>query len=763
MNPNVNQNKTNNENEQNSQTENEKQIVSCDEEYLSVTTNFMKRIEQDKLTENVPFGFVVTPLAELKKGSKLPKVPVVHLKNALIPRCKQCHSYVNQYTKFFNRGNSWQCNMCKTTNITHHNYFSELNQQGKRKDFDERPELYNPVVEFVAGKEYCQNNPLSTGYFFLINVSQDAIQSGLVNDAVNTIINMIENNLIHGPNQKIGIATFHSDLHFYNLNPKLSEPRMVVLPDLNDIFPPSLSDFFVPLESSRDLILSLLEKIPSLFQNTKENQNSLTSAIQICAKVIGSAGAKLIVFQHGLPTLTKFALKDRLNLQNPNETQSFHLLNPTKETPFYQNLAIMCTRQQIAIYLFLFSQRYSDASTLGNMAKSSSGKIFYYRNYSSSNIQQKTQFIHDLENTLSIQTGLEGVLRTRFSSGVTVSKFYANCSISSNDLLQLPIVTPEDTFAFEVVINPGLFTDSTIYLQSALLYTTSSSQRRVRIINYCGKMSNNLKEVLESYNFGTLMNILLRRGLFQLKVFSLQTIRDRFTDFCVQMIKTWKLVSTQQIGIQTTFGQTATIELPESLNLLPLYTFGLIKNRLFNTNNREFFDEISSLMIKMNGKSNSQVLSFLYPYFYPLHNLPSDCGIISQNGLTFPQRLSLSKSHLISEGIFLITNGNDAFIWIGNNANKKELISLIGTEKMNETELQHLELIRNDQDDYNKRVWNIIEGLQQFFGSDFLITILQEGNFSDRNEFNQLFVEEKNQIYMNYSDFYNNLLRAIRL
>ncbi|GFP96512.1 protein transport protein sec24-like at4g32640 [Phtheirospermum japonicum] len=51
-------------------------------------------------------------------------------------------------------------------------------QMVRRRDADERPELCRGTVEFVATKEYMVRDPMPAVFFFLIDVSMNAIQTG---------------------------------------------------------------------------------------------------------------------------------------------------------------------------------------------------------------------------------------------------------------------------------------------------------------------------------------------------------------------------------------------------------------------------------------------------------------------------------------------------------------------------------------------------------------------------------------------------------
>lgn len=59
-------------------------------------------------------------------------------------------------------------------------YFCPLDANGKRKDADERPELSQGSIEFVAPTEYMVRPPMPPVYFFLIDVSASAIRTGML-------------------------------------------------------------------------------------------------------------------------------------------------------------------------------------------------------------------------------------------------------------------------------------------------------------------------------------------------------------------------------------------------------------------------------------------------------------------------------------------------------------------------------------------------------------------------------------------------------
>ena len=59
----------------------------------------------------------------------------------------------------------------------------------------------------------------------------------------------------------MGFCTFSSTVHYYNLKSNLSQPQMLVVPDLADPFLPVPDDLLVNLGESRSVVDTLLDSL----------------------------------------------------------------------------------------------------------------------------------------------------------------------------------------------------------------------------------------------------------------------------------------------------------------------------------------------------------------------------------------------------------------------------------------------------------------------------------------------------------------------
>lgn len=72
-------------------------------------------------------------------------------------------------------------------------------------------------------------------------------------------------------------------------------------------------------------------------------------------------------------------------------------------------------------------------------------------------------------------------MRVRVTRGLKVVQFHGSYYIRGTDLLALPNCSTESVFAVELAHEEAFLTASVICVQTALLHTTSSGERRIRV------------------------------------------------------------------------------------------------------------------------------------------------------------------------------------------------------------------------------------------------------------------------------------------
>ena len=171
----------------------------------------------------------------------------------------------------------------------------------RRIDRMQRPELTHGVIEFIAPTEYMVRPPQPPAYVFVIDVSYQAVVSGMLAAVSNAILEGLDLMPNREKRTRIAFVTFDSSVHFYNLNPALSQPQMLMVPDLEDVFLPQPDDLLCNLTECKQRAEALLEKLPEMFKSTQNTQSALGSALLAAVKMTSALGGKIVLFQSVLP------------------------------------------------------------------------------------------------------------------------------------------------------------------------------------------------------------------------------------------------------------------------------------------------------------------------------------------------------------------------------------------------------------------------------------------------------------------------------
>ena len=111
----------------------------------------------------------------------------------------------------------------------------------------------------------------------------------------------------------------------------------------------------------------------------------------------------------------------------------------------------------------------------GGCAKHTGGSIYHYPGFNANRPEDSVKFSSEFSHFLSRPIGLEAVLRVRASKGIKMVSFYGNFFLRSSDLLALPNVSPDNSYAMEMTLNENIV-GSTACFQTALLHTSSNGK-----------------------------------------------------------------------------------------------------------------------------------------------------------------------------------------------------------------------------------------------------------------------------------------------
>lgn len=662
----------------------------------------------------VPFALVISPLARLVEGEQPP--PIVNMGEIGPVRCVRCKAYMSPYMQFIDGGRRFHCLFCKATTEVPGEYFQHLDHTGQRVDRFERPELLLGTYEFVATKDYCRNNqyPLPPAMIFVIDVSYNNIKSGLVHllcaKMKEIIRNLPKDSGAEQSNMKVGFITYSTSVHFYNIKSCLAAPQMMVVGDVNEMFMPLLDGFLCDPVESETVIDLLMSEIPRQFGDTRETETILYPAIQAGLEALKASGCagKLLVFHSSLPIAeAPGKLKNRDDRKLLNTEKEKTVLAPQNNS--YNTLGQDCVQAGCCVDLFIFNNSYVDIATIGQVSRLTGGEVFKYT-YFQADIDGD-RFIADLKRNVSREIAFDAVMRIRTSTGVRATDFYGHFFMSNTTDMELAAIDSDKAVAVEVKHDDKLTEEDGVYLQVALLYTSCSGQRRLRIFNLSLKTCSQMADLYRNCDLDTIVNFFAKQGMFKLIEATPKQVKDNLVTRCATILACYR----KNCASPSSVGQ---LILPECMKLLPLYVNTLMKSDAFSGGSDMTCDDRSFAMHwVMIMDVNSSVVYF-YPRLVALHT-------IDLEAVETPSPMRCTYEKLLDDGVYLLDNGIHMFIWLGLNASSEFISQVFGvpTAAQVDTDKTFLPLLDNP---LSLKIRNLMEDIREERRRSMRLTLVRQ-------------------------------------
>ncbi|XP_076618256.1 COPII coat complex component secretory 24CD [Colletes latitarsis] len=603
---------------------------------------------------HVPFGLIVSPMARVAEGEYEP--PIVDMGEIGPVRCVRCKAYMSPFMQFIDAGRKFQCMFCKATTEVPAEYFQHLDHTSQRMDRYERPELMLGTYEYIATKDYCRNNtyPKPPAIVFVIDVSYNTVKSGLVSLLCAEMKSILRNLPVDAgqlkTNMKVGFITYNNTVHFYNINSCLAQPQMMVVGDIQDVFMPLLDGFLCDIEESESVIDSLMTQIPAMFADTRETETILAPAIRagLEALTTSDCAGKLMVFHSSLPIAeAPGKLKNRDDRVVLGTEKEKTVLAPQNNV--YNNLGQECVGAGCSVDLFIFNNSYVDIATIGQIARLTGGEVYKYTYFQAD--VDGDRLISDVINNISRPIAFDAIMRVRTSTGVRATDFFGHFFMSNTTDMELASIDCNKAIAVEVKHDDKLTDDEGVYIQAALLYTSCSGIRRLRIINLSLKTSSQIAELYRVCDLDAIINYFSKLSVFKLIESTPKTVKDNLVARCANMLAAYR----KHCASPSNAGQ---LILPECMKLLPLYINSLLKSDALSGGADMTIDSRSFVMQAVATMPISISVVYIYPRLLSLHDIdPQDTEL--------PQMLRCSIDKFADDGAYLLENSIHMFLWLG--------------------------------------------------------------------------------------------------
>lgn len=705
--------------------------------FVRATVSRLPNSVSSKQKCNVPLGIVIQPLAPLP--AEMEEVPSVNFGAVgTIVRCKACRTYINPFVQWEANGRRWTCNLCGFSQLTPDTYYAGLDETGKRMDRYQRHELCKGAVEYIASGEYMVRPPQPPVFMFVIDVSYTAVKTGMLEVVVSSIREAIQSGQIPGGQRvQIGIITFDTALHFYNLSSNLASPQMLVVSDLEDLFLPLPDDILVPLSESEGAILNLLESLPTIFAETKVNESCMGSAVKGAFMAMKHIGGKLLVFGACIPSVGELSLKTtRENNRLLGTDREVELLRPVNDG--YKDLATELTRAQISVEMFLAPQQYIDLASISPLAKYTGGDVRYYPQFHIMNQGMKLK--NELNHVLTRYMGWEAVMRVRVSKGWKITKFYGHLFIRGQDLLVVPNCHSDQTFAISIDMEENVTPEPVLCVQSALLYTNCEGERRIRVHTWACLTTQNYADIMANIDVQATVAMLSQISLEQSLKTNLPEGRNKLQTQCQQIVQAGNMVQNN-----------------EALQFLPLYIMGMLKSPAFRATSDISADLRTYIWMRLETITVSQMAAYYYPRMMSLHNAPDHCGVPDENGNSqLPDMLNLTSESMTQDGVYLLEDGDCMLIWVGRAVDAGFLQAVFGAPSFDQMDSSQAEAVIGTRGDpLSNKVAAIIRQVRAERPVPFMqLTVVKHGEQQKETRFFALLIEDRTiGLQSTYSEF----------
>ena len=753
-------------------------------DYISTTSSIFPKDVQTLSELSIPMSISLCPMKNTDY-----EIPFVNYGDNNIPRCpnKNCRAYMNPFIKFIEGGEKWICNFCGQINNTEDFYYSDVDKNGIRLDKNEKPELCCGSYEFFANKSYWKKGkgPTEAFFMFVFETSMSAIDNGFFMACIESVKDVINNeNFYNGKNVKIAIMTYNSGVDFYSYNKKYTQPQMLTVNEEKIFLPTDRNNLIFNLNDDKDKILQTLDLIQNTFNKNNPNLPTINcrDSLQIFNAVSGAfligknLGGKIVVFSSSNSFNSIPIMVAELN---KNMTREQIAYGPHDKKVLGQ-IGIKLTNENLSCDLFACADVQIHTFTLNQLCEYTNGHFYFYKKF---RIESHYKNIfNQIRRALTRPVFWEAVNRTRFSSGYRISSYSTPILVANGDLFVFPVGDSDQNFLFNVSPSPpkpeaekqskektnNYFNtydiedkNKYLYIQSALLYSYGDGTRRIRIHNLCLPLTTNISSIYKEINSEMIATYYLKDTIDKLyktknianSIISTDTLFRQFID---------KVMSRQN---------KVNKELLPNLDYLPLYMIGMFKHRIFCKEEIEknYDIDISNyLRISLQKLSPQEIISFIVPSIYSLHDLESDKTIgtyNSENGsFILPNLISCSKLSMEDNGLYLIDNGYMLIFYVKKNVSINIFQNLFGVENFsfltmitNESNV----FDENNNNEFKERIKNILDFIRGGRALYQNLVFVFEGEGSERI-INESLIEDNfcKWFPMDYSTFYKKYIKG---
>jgi protein transport protein SEC24 len=364
----------------------------------------------------------------------------------------------------------------------------------------------------------------------------------------------------------------------------------------------------------------------------------------------------------------------------------------------------------------------------------------------------------ELGRNLRRTYGFEGVMRVRTSKGLCVDEYLMGTDRRGEQEIDVPGIDADSAFAVTFRHDEKLSDGQPMYVQLALLYTTSGGQRRVRVLTLGFQATEAMASLYRYADLDVLLNVMMRRAVLDAAQKNMHLVREAVVNTTVKMLFMYRKMCA---SASTAQGQ---LILPESLKLLPLYALSLTKNGLMRPGTDVRADERAALMAMATRMPVTSSVAFIFPRLFSLASLDESVGALDTDGTPhLPPACPLSNEKLEAEGIYLLDNAVSMLLYVGRNAPAHLLESVLRVRSLDGVDCSRLRVPLLDDIETSVRVNRLINAVRSQRPQLLQVArVVTPGRDGMDARFISMLTEDRAQTSMSYVEFLCHVHRQIQ-
>merc|ERR1712228_35026 len=369
--------------------------------------------------------------------------------------------------------------------------------------------------------------------------------------------------------------------------------------------------------------------------------------------------------------------------------------------------------------------------------------------------------------------------RIRCSKGVSIKNYYGCFYRRSADLLSIPTIDSDKSIM--VILshnkqqtnndddnkadnNNTLINAPYIYVQSALLYTNSFGQRRIRCCTKRIPVTSSYDELFDTVNLSVMTALIAKQSVFKMLSKDIATSRMFIQDCCISALQSYAKYGKQGSSLKSEN------DFPPSLRYWPLNTLALLKCRAFadvrDVSQWVFIDQRVALLINILHINHNHIELLIRPSLYRIDDILRLDEETLNDEYYLPSESPLTCASLSSNGLYLLDNGQSFILYIGKNATSNITDTFLQRDnnQQNGRHSQFVSLLSSENNKFVSKLNAILQYLQSINYRHQSIDIVSEAQKERKKEFCTIYlIRDRTESVMSYDEFFGFIYQQVRV